>query len=315
MSTGHAKMTTGILFAATDVRWAEYEAPLRAALDTTGLPYALATDLPPETVDYIVYAPNSSLQDFGPFPRLKAVLSLWAGVEGVVGNATLTVPLTRMVDAEGLTQGMVEYVTGHVLRTHLGMDTLSRTRWQPVPPPLAAERPVAMLGLGTLGTACGQALACLGFPVLGWSRRAKDVPMIECHHGREGLRGVLEQAQIVVTLLPATADTENTLNAETLSWLPAGAAIVNPGRGTLIDDAALLEALDSGQVGHATLDVFRIEPLPQDHAYWAHPRVTVTPHIAAETRPATAAQVIAENLRRLRDHEPLLHRVDRAAGY
>lgn len=276
---------------------------------------ALTLRADPATVEAMIYAPNAETpDDFTPYSRCKAVLSLWAGVERIVTNRTLTQPLCRMVDP-GLTQGMVEYVTGHVLRTHLGMDTLSRTRWQPVPPPLAAERPVAMLGLGTLGTACGQALACLGFPVLGWSRRAKDVPMIECHHGREGLRGVLEQAQIVVTLLPATADTENTLNAETLSWLPAGAAIVNPGRGTLIDDAALLEALDSGQVGHATLDVFRIEPLPQDHAYWAHPRVTVTPHIAAETRPATAAQVIAENLRRLRDHEPLLHRVDRAAGY
>jgi len=305
-----------ILFAAGDWRWPIWEAPLRAAMRDAGLDDgALTLRADPATVEAMVYAPNAETpDDFTPYSRCKAVLSLWAGVERIVTNRTLTQPLCRMVDP-GLTQGMVEYVTGHVLRTHLGMDTLSRTRWQPVPPPLAAERPVAMLGLGTLGTACGQALACLGFPVLGWSRRAKDVPMIECHHGREGLRGVLEQAQIVVTLLPATADTENTLNAETLSWLPAGAAIVNPGRGTLIDDAALLEALDSGQVGHATLDVFRIEPLPQDHAYWAHPRVTVTPHIAAETRPATAAQVIAENLRRLRDHEPLLHRVDRAAGY
>ncbi|HPD92677.1 MAG: glyoxylate/hydroxypyruvate reductase A [Rhodobacter sp.] len=305
-----------ILFAAGDWRWPIWEAPLRAAMRDAGLDDgALTLRADPATVEAMIYAPNAETpDDFTPYSRCKAVLSLWAGVERIVTNRTLTQPLCRMVDP-GLTQGMVEYVTGHVLRTHLGMDTLSRTRWQPVPPPLAAERPVAMLGLGTLGTACGQALACLGFPVLGWSRRAKDVPMIECHHGREGLRGVLEQAQIVVTLLPATADTENTLNAETLSWLPAGAAIVNPGRGTLIDDAALLEALDSGQVGHATLDVFRIEPLPQDHAYWAHPRVTVTPHIAAETRPATAAQVIAENLRRLRDHEPLLHRVDRAAGY
>jgi glyoxylate/hydroxypyruvate reductase A len=97
--------------------------------------------------------------------------------------------------------------------------------------------------------------------------------------------------------------------------LPQGAVIVNPGRGPLIDDAALLAALDSGHLGHATLDVFRVEPLPADHPFWAHPRVTVTPHIASETRPETAAQVIAENIRRGEAGEPLLHVVDRSAGY
>jgi len=174
---------------------------------------------------------------------------------------------------------------------------------------------VALLGLGALGAACAGALAGLGFPVLGWSRTPKDLPGIECHHGRDGLKTVLSRAQIVVTLLPATPGTENTLNAETLGWLPQGAAIINPGRGALIDDAALLAALDAGQVGAATLDVFRVEPLPRDHPYWAHPKVTVTPHIAAETRPVTAARVVVENLRRLRDGEPLLHLVDRAEGY
>ncbi|MCB1333756.1 MAG: glyoxylate/hydroxypyruvate reductase A [Roseivivax sp.] len=311
-------MTTGILFAATDVRWAEYEAPLRAALDTTGLPYALATDLPPETVDYIVYAPNSSLQDFGPFPRLKAVLSLWAGVEGVVGNATLTVPLTRMVDAEGLTQGMVEYVTGHVLRHHLAMDTHivnPRHEWTPIAPPLAADRPVTVLGLGTLGLACAQMLRTIGFPVTGWSRTAKSAEGIRCLSGAAGLLPALNGAQIVVLLLPDTPQTRCVLDAETLAALPRGAVIVNPGRGPLIDDAALLDALDSGQIGHATLDVFRQEPLPQGHPFWAHPQVTVTPHIASETRVASASRVIAENIRRGEVGLPLLHRVDRAAGY
>ena len=150
---------------------------------------------------------------------------------------------------------------------------------------------------------------------MGWSRRPRAVPGIDCHHGAEGLRHVLERAQIVVTLLPSTPDTQNTLNAETLSWLPRGACLINPGRGALIDDAALLAALDAGQVGHATLDVFRVEPLPMDHPYWTHPRVTVTPHIAAETRPETAATLVAENLRRLVAGETLLHMVDRQAGY
>ncbi|GAB4264093.1 MAG: glyoxylate/hydroxypyruvate reductase A [Pararhodobacter sp.] len=307
-----------VLFAAGDARWPLWEAPLRAALTEAGVHADLTRSADPAEVDAIIYAPGGDTpDDFTPFTRCKAVLSLWAGVERIAPNPTLTQPLCRMVDP-GLTQGMVEYVTAHVLRAHLGLDAVLAAQdgtWAPVIPPLASDRPVAMLGLGALGSACGQALACLGFPVLGWSRRARDLPMIECHHGPGGLRRVLERARIVVTLLPATADTENLLNAETLSWLPAGAALINPGRGTLIDDDALLAALDSGQVGQATLDVFRTEPLPPAHPYWAHPRVTVTPHVAAETRPATAARVIAENLRRIAAGEPLLHQVDREAGY
>ena len=121
--------------------------------------------------------------------------------------------------------------------------------------------------------------------------------------------------ELDVTVLPNTPETTDLLNAETLALLPRGAAILNPGRGTLIDDAALLAALETGQIGHATLDVFRVEPLPPEHPYWAHPKVTVTPHIAAETRPASAARVIAENIRRFEAGEAPLHLVDRARGY
>lgn len=307
-----------ILFAAGLTRWHHWEAPLRAALLDAGIEAELVTEAAPETVDFILYAPGGDTPpDFTTFSRCKAVLSLWAGVERIVTNPTLTQPLCRMVDP-GLTRGMVEYVTGHVLRAHLGIDAIlagQNGRWNPVVPPLASERPVAMLGLGALGTACAQALAGLGFDVTGWSRRPKDVAGITCLHGPEGLEKALRRAQIVVTLLPATPETENTLNARTLALLPAGAAIINPGRGALIDDDALLAALASGRVGQATLDVFRAEPLPHDHPFWAHPRVTVTPHIAAETRPSSAARVAVENIRRGLAGEALLHVVDRGAGY
>jgi len=305
-------MSVTVLFAAGAARWVEWEGPLRRAL--AGLAVDLVTAADPARVDAIIYAPGGDTpSDFTPFSRCKAVLSLWAGVERIVGNPTLTMPLCRMVDP-GLTQGMVEYVTGHALKAHLGIGARAQ-RWQPVVPPLASQRPVAMLGLGELGAACGKALAGLGFPVLGWSRTPREVPGIECHHGAEGLRAVLERAQIVVTLLPSTAETQNTLNAETLSWLPRGAHVINPGRGVLIDDDALLAALDTGQLASATLDVFRVEPLPDGHPFWAHPRITVTPHIAAETRPETAARMVAENLRRLLAGEALAHVVNRQAGY
>lgn len=310
-------MTLTILFAASDANWAEYAAPLRAAIADTDLIATLTRDAAPEDVDYIIYAPTSALQDFAPYTRCKAVLSLWAGVERIVGNATLTQPLCRMVDP-GLTEGMVEWVTGHTLRHHLGMDRhiVNPTRlWDPTCPPLARERPVTMLGMGELGTACARALAALNFPVTGWSRTPKQIDGIPCLHGEAGLAQALSQAQILVTLLPKTPETENTLNARTLALLPDGAVILNPGRGALIDDDALLAALDAGKVGHATLDVFRVEPLPQDHPFWSHPRVTVTPHIAADTRALSASRVIAENIRRGEAGEPLLNRVDRARGY
>lgn len=306
-----------VLFAAAPELWDEYRPSLLAAFAAAGLDADLVADAAPETVDYIIYAPSAPLQDFTPFTRCKAVLSLWAGVERVVVNPTLTQPLCRMVDP-ALTEGMVEWVTGHTLRHHLGMDSHivnPAHLWDPAFRPLARERPVAMLGMGELGTACAQALRALNFPVTGWSRSPKTVAGIPCLHGEDGLATVLRGAAIVITLLPKTAETENLLNAARLSLLPKGAVILNPGRGAIIDDDALLAALDAGHIGHATLDVFRTEPLPQGHPYWSHPRVTVTPHIAADTRPDTSSHVIAENIRRAEAGEPLLNRVDRTRGY
>ncbi|MBM9594519.1 2-hydroxyacid dehydrogenase [Roseitranquillus sediminis] len=309
-------MTT-VLFAAKPARWREYERPLREALAEAGVDVKLTTEAPPDQVDYIIYAPNSGIDDFRPFIRLKAVLNLWAGVEDIAPNPTLTVPLARMVD-RGLTQGMVEYVTGHVLRHHLGMDPHVRGLggdWPHDVPPLAPERKVGVLGLGALGAACASALAALGFDVAGWSRRPHTLDGVTCHHGEAGMQDVLARSEIVVLLLPLTAATENLLIAQTISRMRRGAVVINPGRGALIDDDALLAALDDGQLGHATLDTFREEPLPGDHPFWSHPKVTVTPHIASATRPSTASRVIAENVRRGEAGEPLLHLVDRDAGY
>ncbi|MFK7869292.1 MAG: 2-hydroxyacid dehydrogenase [Roseobacter sp.] len=310
-------MALNILFAAREERWAEYEMPLRTALKEASLDANLALAIPAAEVDYIVYAPNSFLQDFTPYTRTKAVLNLWAGVESIVGNQTLTQPLARMVDP-GMTQSMTEWVVGHVLRYHLGMDAhiVNPThQWTPKAPPLAEERSVCILGMGALGASVGTTLATLGFKVTGWSRSPKDIQAIKTYSGQDGLDQALSGAEILVLLLPDTPDTENTLNADRLAKLPEGACIINPGRGPLIDDEALVAALDKGHIAHATLDVFRIEPLPKTHPFWAHPKVTVTPHIAAETRTVTASRVIAENVRRGEAGEPFVHLVDRARGY
>lgn len=310
-------MSVNVLFAATAARWGEYEAPLRAAIAAVGVDAHIATDIPADQVDYIVYAPNSDLQDFTPYTRAKAVLNLWAGVEAIVGNPTLHLPLARMVDP-ALTQGMVEWVTGHILRLHLGMDAhinAAPGTWKPKAPPLAFDTRITVLGLGELGAACARALATFGFDVAGWSRSQKHIDHITCFSGQDGLENALKRADYCVLLLPSTAQTENTLNAETLALMPQGARILNPGRGPLIDDDALLAALDTDQIAHATLDVFRIEPLPKDHPYWQHLKVTVTPHVASETRAAYSAKTIAENIRRGQTGEPFIHLVDRSAGY
>ena len=271
----------------------------------------------PWTFDYVIYRPGGPVADFTPFTRLKAVLSLWAGVEGIVGDPTLAVPLCRMVDA-GLTRGMAEWVAAHVLRYHLGIDAHVLGQdgvWRNgVVPPLAAERTVAVLGLGELGRAVAATLPASGSTCAAGAAgpaSCRGRHLLRRGRPRRGAAG----AEILVTLLPATPETASLLDARPLALLPEGARLINPGRGTLIDDAALLAALDRGHVAHATLDVFREEPLPPEHPFWAHPRVTVTPHVASETRPETASEAIARNIRRGEDGLPFLHVVDRAAGY
>ncbi len=307
------------LYAGNPDQWPTYRKTLAAAFQRAGVAVDLlntATDS--AKVDYIIYAPDAGPSDFTPFTGLKAVLSLWAGVESFQHNATLTAPLARMVD-QGLSVGMAEWVLGHVMRAHLDMDSHLNGQdgvWRNgITPPLARDRRVGILGLGELGCVCAAYLNRVGFQVSGWSRRAKAMANVTCFSSDDGMRDILKTSEILILLLPLTNKTENILNTETLAMLPKGASLINPGRGPLIDDAALIAALETGHVKHATLDVFRVEPLPKDHPYWAHPNVTVTPHIASETRAETASDSIAENIRRGEAGEPFLHLVDRAQGY
>ena len=308
-----------ILYAGVRAKWDEYGPSLRASFDRIGLDYNLVQDTNnPSEIDYIIYAPNGDLTDFTPFTNVKLVQNLWAGVEVPSANKTLTQPLARMVEV-GLTAGMADYVMGHVLRHHLDTDTFAAAKagdWmEGHVPPLAMHRRVGILGLGELGMFCAHKLADFGFQTCGWSRSQKTDDRVECFSGADGLDAVLAQSEILVLLLPNTPDTTGIICAESITKMRDGVAIINPGRGPLINDDDLLGALDNGKVSGATLDVFDIEPLPADHPYWTHPKILVTPHIASETRKDTACDTVAENIRRGEAGEPFLHLVDKSAGY
>ncbi|AUH34444.1 2-hydroxyacid dehydrogenase [Paracoccus tegillarcae] len=300
-----------VLFAAPEAQWAEWS----AAIAETCPEAQLHRDGDPASFDAIIYAPGGEIEDLSPYRNARLVQSLWAGVERIVTNPTLTQPLARMVDP-GLTESMTEYCTGWAMRAHLGMDRYAQDGdWRnDLIPPLARDRRVTVLGMGALGGATAQMLAGIGFDVAGYSPSGRGPEGIQIFRAGE-LPQALARAEILITLLPDTAETTNLLDADNLARLPKGATIINPGRGKVIDDDGLLAALDQGHIAHAVLDVFRTEPLPGDHPFWAHPGITVTPHIAAATRAETAAVLVAENLRRAMSGRPILHLVDRTRGY
>jgi glyoxylate/hydroxypyruvate reductase A len=171
------------------------------------------------------------------------------------------------------------------------------------------------MGLGSLGTAVLERLAAYGFRLRGWNRSPRTLAGVETFAGAEQMRTFLAGCDILVCLLPLTPATQGILNREVFAALPAGASVVNVGRGPHVVDADLLAALDAGHLSRAILDVTDPEPLPADHPFWAHPRVFVTPHVASMTQPETAAPILLENIRRHRRGESLLGVVDRAKGY
>ncbi|HVC56773.1 MAG TPA: glyoxylate/hydroxypyruvate reductase A [Stellaceae bacterium] len=266
----------------------------------------------------LVWQPEPGL--LASLPNLKLIVGLGAGVDHLLRDPSLprTVPIVRLVDPY-MTDAMSEYVVLSVLRLHRqDLDYLAQQRagqWQEREQKNATERPVGILGFGTLGQDAGRKLRSLGFPVAGWSRAPKEIAGFATHAGPAGLDALLQRSEILVCLLPLTAATAGILNAATFARLPRGAGLVNVGRGDHLVEADLLAALDSGHLSGAVLDVFRDEPLPPEHPFWRHPRIIVTPHIAAETHPPTAAPLIRDAIRRCQAGLPVDHRVDFARGY
>jgi len=312
-------MTPTLLISGTPAKQAVYRDALRA-LDAS-LEVALLRDgLPdPASID-VALVWNHPPGDLLRYPNLRLVIAQGAGVDAVLADATLppTVPLVRLVDTL-LTSAMVEHVLLAVLRHHRDDAAYrafqARKEWRPLPAPATAERRIGMLGLGELGLASARALASLGFPVEGWTRRARSVDGVASCHGSDSLLGFLSRSSIVVCLLPLTPDTRHLLDERAFAAMPKGAYLVNPARGAIVDDRALLAALDSGHLAGAALDVFETEPLPADHPYWRHGSVIVTPHVASETIPASVAPQVLDAIRSVRRGAQPLNLVDRSTGY
>ena len=273
----------------------------------------------PAGVD-VAFAWRTQPGDLARYPNLRAVFSLGAGVDGMLADPAFPrqVPLVRMVDPN-LGMLMTEYVLAAVLRHHCELDHYHRLqqagRWEKRVRPSAGERVVGIMGLGELGTRAAVALRGLGFNVRGWSRRIRTVPGVETCAGDAGLSALLASSQILVCLLPLTAQTRGILSASTFARMPRGSCLVNAARGGHVVDADLVAALDAGHLSSATLDVFETEPLPAGHPFWTHPRILITPHIASVTSLPTAAALVIENLKQWRAGGTLRNVVDPDRGY
>ena len=283
------------------------------------LPDARVTVWPPSAaaIDYaVVWKPPAKL--VAGLTPVRAVFNLGAGVDAVAELAWPSgIPLVRLVDA-GMAEQMTEYVAYAVLRRYREFtdyeEAQRESRWQQRARLDKSLFNVGILGMGVLGSAAAETLLSLGFPVTGWSRMGKGLPGVRMF-ARGDLDAFLATCRILVCLLPLTRDTRGLLDRRALSGLPRGAYVVNVARGALLVDADLIALLDAGHISGAMLDVFRDEPLAPGHAFWHHPRISVTPHVSAVTQIGASVAQVAANIRRLEEGLPVPGVVDRVHGY
>jgi glyoxylate/hydroxypyruvate reductase A len=268
-----------------------------------------------EDIDYILsFRPAHGL--LKTFSKLKAIFSLGAGVDAFLADPEFPkhIPLVRFVDPQ-LSTEMAQYVVLHTLLQHRNQRTFdaaqAKGRWsQMVLPRKTADTRIGILGLGEIGTVAGERLRDLGFPVSGWSRTSKSVRGIESYAGKGEFEAFLRVSDFLICLLPLTSETRGILNAKTFALLPQGAYVINVARGGHLIEDDLIAAIDSGHLAGGTLDVFQTEPLPETSPLWRHPRIVVTPHIAAISDPRVAAQYVIDGIARAERGEPVANVVD-----
>lgn len=283
------------------------------------IPFRIWPDIgDPREVEYLLaWQPPAQIVET--FPNLKLLFSAGAGVDQFdLSTIPETLPVIRMLDP-GIAESMAEFVTLAVLTLHRDMVTYVGQQkdrvWREyqVRPP--ADRRVGILGLGQLGQASLERLKGFGFPLSGWNRSPRDIEGVTCFHGDAGLPAFLAQTDILVCLLPLTDSTRGILDAGLFAMLPRGASLVNVGRGAHLVEAALLEALETGQISAAMIDVLQSEPPAPDHPFWHHPRILMTPHIASMTRPRSATTFVLQTIEAHSKGKPLEGQILRERGY
>jgi len=308
------------IFISTGSKTIEYKKILAEEIESQALNYNIIEDISRSSeINAVIYADDSDISDFSVFPDDAVIFSIFAGVEKTLLNKTIQQPLVRLIDVE-MTECMAEWCTAHVLRYHLDLDEFikpEKKEWKAHDKErlLANQIDIGILGLGTLGSATAEKLKKLDFKVTGWSATEKKITGVQSLIGAEGLTRILSTSDYLILLLPLTEKTKTIINSETLKIVKTGAILINAGRGGLIEDNDLLKALDSGKLSACTLDVFNEEPLPPEHPFWSHDKVTVTPHISAPTRLKSSIQSILANISRIREGLQPIGLVEKKRSY
>ena len=308
------------IFISTGSKTREYKKVLAEEIEAQSLNYNIIEDISRSSeINAVIYADDSDISDFSVFPDDTVIFSIFAGVEKTLLNKTIQQPLVRLIDVE-MTECMAEWCTAHVLRYHLDLDEFIKPikkEWKAHYKErlLANQIDIGILGLGTLGSATAEKLKRLDFKVTGWSATEKKITGVRSLIGAEGLTRILSTSDYLILLLPLTEKTKTIINSETLKIVKTGAILINAGRGGLIEDNDLLKALDSGKLSGCTLDVFNEEPLPPEHPFWSHDKVTVTPHISAPTRLKSSIKSILANISRIKEGLQPIGLVEKKRSY
>ena len=283
------------------------------------LPFRIWPDIgDPDEVRYLaVWKPPDDVAST--FRNLELLFSVGAGVDQFdLTQLPPHIPLIRMIDP-GIRESMIEYATMAVLALHRDLiDFIAQQRdqvWREIQIVSASSRRVGVMGLGLLGQTVLERLKVFGFPLAGWNRSPRDIAGVTCYAGESALPEFLAQTDILVCLLPLTAETRGILNRDLFEALPRGARLVNVGRGGHLVADDLIDALDRDVLSAAVLDVAEPEPLPAGHPFWSHPRILLTPHNASMTIPESAVDYVLETIARHRRGETLPGLVDRERGY